>query len=354
MYNKLTLNKIVTSTIVLITVLTFIPQITSNAIEENCLKENLVIDYDCVERKPRKKCITETDKFPIKYEEVKNINSFNLFGFLDFLTPTANAQNPSKYHSNKSNNPEPMSKIHCNLYETYRPYILEGMRRYYPAVNPAVPFLSPSIIGGLMFQESYLGQINKPKGCAGRADYVSGKTADKRAIGYHGHGLGQADPSSQDGVNPKTGKPLLTPSWGTDIQVKVNYRGMEHYYYWADCRGGSMYAVGHLVKIMELAEPIAVKKLKAAGLDTKRDSQGFFVNQKVQKAYATLILDANNAGPTGMQNSCHVDKQAFVNEGCTENKHYAELIYKASLNMYKCFGLSLSMESQLNKIWNFE
>jgi hypothetical protein len=287
-------------------------------------------------------CLATVPMFSMNDE---NGNCENKKSLVDLATPTANAA--SKYHPENPDEPDPIEESHCNLYATYRTYILEAMRKYYPFPNKAFPILSPSIMGGLIYEESGfgIGSDMTPKGCGGRSDYRKSSFSPK-VKGYHGHGLGQADPSSGDG--PKTA------NWPLGAKVKVTYKGQTNYYVWNNCRDGIFYSVGHLIKAAEQAEPIVVGKLKAVGLNINRKPNGIFVDPKVQKAYSTLILDANNAGITGMSKNCSVDKYAIVNEGCTANKHYGERIFKSSLNLFKCFGLTSSMDTILNKVWDFK
>lgn len=252
----------------------------------------------------------------------------------------------SKYHPEEPNDPDKLEPSHCNLYTKYLPYIYDAMKKYYPVVNHAFPILAPSIMGALIYEESGLGigPDMKPKGCGGRSDKRKSEYS-RRVAGYHGHGLGQADPSSDDG--PKT------VNWPLGAKVKVTYKGQTDYYVWNDCRDGIFYAVGHLITAAEEAEPIIIKKLLNVKLNIKRKPNGIFEDSKVQKAYSTLILDANNAGVSGMNKNCSVDKYAVVNEGCTSNKHYGERIFKSSLNIFKCYGKYQTMETQLNKPWDF-
>jgi hypothetical protein len=325
-------NPIVILAVISVFTLTTISSVSFESLAFNCVQDQETLIVDCESENFNSNCEQKSDTAQNSDE--------NLFSFLDFLTPTAHAA--SKYHPEKTNNPDPLSPEQCKLYIKYRPWIVEALKKYQ---SRSFAIIAPSIVGAILYEESGIGigSDMKPKGCAGRSDYrKKGKYAPYGA-GYYGHGLGQADPSSGDG--PKS------VNWPVGAKVKLEFHGSVDNYVWSDCRDGIFYSVGHTLKLAEAAEPIILNKLKRAGLNTARFDNGIFKDPKVQKAYTYLQIDAHNAGPTGMKDRCFVDRFAEVDEGCTENKHYGERVIKSSINIAKCYGNKITMEEQLNRLW---
>jgi hypothetical protein len=268
--------------------------------------------------------------------KIQNENSNNQFLIYNFAD-----------HKNSPTEPFPISPKGCQLFKTYVPFIEDSLKKYKPTKQ--FPVLSLAIIGGLLWEESNMGTDNRDRngnrivnGCEGYGDEGAG------------HGLGQADPSSDDFPTRQKYQPIGTP-------VKIKYPGLPTTTVpWSDCKGGIDYAVTHKIEIAKLAEPYAIKKLQSAGMNMARKTDGVFEDIKSQKAYITLMIVSNNRGACGMAGGilcpdlqspndpgCTVANGGEVNESCTTNGHYGHRVLVSAVNAMKCLGKTITEEQIL-------
>jgi murein DD-endopeptidase MepM/ murein hydrolase activator NlpD len=233
----------------------------------------------------------------------------------------------------------------CVELKKYKPFMEAAANRY---ANPTMP-LSSQIIGAMMSRETNVGILTRPQGCAGYAD------------GGRGHGLGQADPSSDDGL---TG--LNSP---VGLKLTKNYRKAENIarlgtktetFIWSDCKDGVMYIGAHLLTKQEAADGTIRGKLTGAGLPLDTDEKGAFKDKRTKKAYFQLLLDSYNAGEGGIQRaSCSVDSNGTVRDWCTSPSErsdprgkgdYGVDVLNTAVEVAKCIGGGATIEEILDFI----
>jgi murein DD-endopeptidase MepM/ murein hydrolase activator NlpD len=210
----------------------------------------------------------------------------------------------------------------CVELKKYKPFIEESSKRY---ANPTMP-LSPAIIGGILSRESNVGLFIK--GCDGYGDYGNG------------HGLGQADPSSGDGLPGRySAKGLkVTKKYITEANRKKF--GTEQFV-WSDCRDGIMYIGAHMTTKQEYSDKIIRGKITSAGLSTETNADGSFKDPKVKAAYMQMLLNSYNAGQGGIQRaSCYIDSTGKVYDGCTTGRNYGGNTLAVAAEAAKCMGFS--------------
>ena len=95
-----------------------------------------------------------------------------------------------------------------------------------------------------------------------------------------------------------------------------------------------------MMNLWEYADAFAKTKITGAGLSIELDEKGAFKDLKVKKGYMQLMLNAYNAGPTGMKNRCSIDSQGVVNDSCTTGREYGKNTLDRSADAAKCLGIT--------------
>ncbi|MGL4757703.1 MAG: M23 family metallopeptidase [Patescibacteria group bacterium] len=239
--------------------------------------------------------------------------------------------NPFGFDSKAASSFHSLGKDECIELQRYKPYIEEASKRY---SNNLLP-ISPQLIGGILSRESHVGLLIG--GCKGYGDYGNG------------HGLGQADPTSGDGLtgrNSATGLKLTKKT--KDIQrtvtaePKINKQYENDSFIWSECKDGILYLAAHLVEKQFYSHNFVVGALKGAGFNMGVDGSGAFSDIKTKKAYVQMVVNSYNAGQGGIQRaSCAPDGSTkTARDGCTANGDYGTNVFRLASEAGKCMGYS--------------
>lgn len=224
----------------------------------------------------------------------------------------------------------------CVELKKYSKFLESAASKY---ANNLLP-ISPQILGAILSRESHVGLLIG--GCAGYGDYGNG------------HGLGQADPS---GVSGLTGR---NSAVGLKIQAdlssynalatdgpKINKKYGPDTFIWSECQDGINFMANHLVGKQLSAHNGIIAKMKRANMNVDADDKGF-KDFKAKKAYLQFVINAYNAGQGGiMRESCSIDTNGVVYDGCTTGRDYGTDVYARAIEVAKCIGGGSTLEQIL-------
>jgi hypothetical protein len=232
-----------------------------------------------------------------------------------------------------------LGQSECTELKKYKTFIEKAASKY---SNNLLP-LSPALIGGMLSRESNVGLANVRGKCDGYGDYGNG------------HGLGQADPSSGDGIPGKFSAPgiVITVNMGDwnnlpKIGPKINKQYGTEKFIWSDCEQGIMYAAAHMVGKQLKAHNTILGKIQAAGISIDGDDNGF-KDPRTRKAYVQMVLNTYNAGEGGIKRaSCSVNSNGEAYDGCTTGRDYGKNTLLRSIDVAKCIGGPSTIEEILS------
>ena len=231
-----------------------------------------------------------------------------------------------------------MDSAQCKELQKYKDFILEASKTY---SNNLLP-LSPQLIGAILSRESHVGRL-LDGGCAGYGD------------NGNGHGLGQADPTSGDGLTGrfsapgiKLSKPLKDRQSIPRSPPKITKSYQNTNLVWSECRDGIMYLAATMVEKQMYAHDDIVRRLSAAGFNMAADASGW-KDLKTKKAYMQTIINSYNAGQGGIQSaSCDPDPvNKVARDGCTTGGDYGSDVFKRAVDAGNCLGYGVTDDAIL-------
>jgi hypothetical protein len=202
----------------------------------------------------------------------------------------------------ENNKPQIVTSKRCERFlEYYNDLYLASQKYSTPTLK-----LTPSVLAAIIDRESMWLYALKPNVCDGVGDK-----------GW-GHGLVQIDGYYSTPFLGRYGKK------NTPVIKKTNKYGQERFN-WSSCNESIRYIGAYFMSLEDSSSTKAFNKLKQAGLNLARNDDKSFKDPKVQSAYLQLMINAYNAGPRGTfeYNTCSVNNQAIVSDGCTTGKNYA-------------------------------
>jgi hypothetical protein len=238
----------------------------------------------------------------------------------------------------------------CAKLKEYKPFFEAAAAKF---SQPKFP-ISANLLAALVQAESFAGTILKPEGCNGKGDTIPRKGVP----GPWGHGLVQADFSSQDTINKS-----LRNDWPEGEKLQVTFASKDDIarfgaiagpYVWNDCAQNIMYGAAHLAKAAQESEGFLKRQLikavsAGAKLNIEQNADGSYKDIKVRKLTFELIISANNAGAS----HCGVTNSGEADHSCTFNKNYGKWIAEfAYTSVTKCIGGPGTFEDLLNNVNN--
>jgi hypothetical protein len=221
----------------------------------------------------------------------------------------------------------------------YQPFLIDAANKYQFAPIP----MSKYLLGALISRESGSGLTNSPKGCAGRGD------------GVFGHGLTQFDAMSGGAGPPSSYQRRIeeTQKIFTDLKGKAFEKFGKEFFDWTDCKQNINYGASHLIEQLGLYGSKFEKMIQSIGVNTDKNTEGYFKDIKATKIFTQLLFNSNNAGGSASNGAksqygyCVIEPSLKQLDGCTANQNYGTEALKRLVDVAKCFGETKTIEEVL-------